>query len=192
MKRFLFIVAVIATAIALLLSHLIFKMHEENIRLSSNQGALLDSVDLYRTRYGEYAASVEVLTLEVQELRKYRAADAERIRSLGIRLRRAESYAKSVTESDHTCSLPMRDTIIIRDTVRIANYDDRWSRISAILCGDTMHLAIQSIDTLHQVVHRVPRRFLFFRFGTKAIRQEIVSSNPHTKLVYSEYIDLVR
>ena len=32
--------------------------------------------------------------------------------------------------------------------------------------------------------------FLFFRFGTKGIRQEVWSSNPHTRLVYSEYIEL--
>ena len=47
---------------------------------------------------------------------------------------------------------------------------------------------VESVDTLRQVVHRVPRRFLFIRFGTKAVRQEIVSSNPHTRIVYAEYV----
>ena len=49
-------------------------------------------------------------------------------------------------------------------------------------------LPVESVDTLRQVVHRVPRRFLFIRFGTKAVRQEIVSSNPHTRIVYAEYV----
>jgi len=38
----------------------------------------------------------------------------------------------------------------------------------------------------------LPRRFLFIRYGTKAIRQEMVSSNPHTQLVYTEYIEFTR
>ena len=57
---------------------------------------------------------------------------------------------------------------------------------------DSIGVTLRSVDTLFQVVHRVPRQFLCFRFGTKAIRQEIVSSNPHTELVYSEYVELKR
>lgn len=53
-------------------------------------------------------------------------------------------------------------------------------------------LPIESRDTLRQIVHRIPRRFLFIRWGTKALRQEIISSNPHTRIVYSEYIRIER
>lgn len=59
-----------------------------------------------------------------------------------------------------------------------------------IMPDKKLDLRIQSVDTLFQVVHRVPKQWLFFRWGIKAIRQEIVSSNPHTKVVYSEYIEL--
>ena len=55
-----------------------------------------------------------------------------------------------------------------------------------------MTCRIESVDTLRQIVHRVPRRFLFIRFGTKAVRQEIVSSNPHTRIVYAEYVRFVK
>ena len=63
-------------------------------------------------------------------------------------------------------------------------------RVWGIIRRDTLMLDYRSVDTLHQVIHRVPRKFLFFRFGTKGIRQEVWSSNPHTRLVYSEYIEL--
>ena len=36
----------------------------------------------------------------------------------------------------------------------------------------------------------MPRRFLFIRWGTKAVRQEILSRNPHTKIVYAEYVKI--
>ena len=47
-------------------------------------------------------------------------------------------------------------------------------------------------QSLHQVVHRVPRKFIFIPYGTKAIRQEVWLSNPNTELVYTEYIELSR
>ena len=43
-----------------------------------------------------------------------------------------------------------------------------------------------------QVIHRIPRRFLFIRWGTKALRQEIVSTNPHTRIVHAEYVKIER
>ena len=55
-----------------------------------------------------------------------------------------------------------------------------------------MHCRVASTDTLHQIVHRIPRRFLFIRWGTKALRQEIVSSNPHTRIVHTEYVKIER
>lgn len=46
------------------------------------------------------------------------------------------------------------------------------------------------VDTLDQAVHRVPHRFWFIKWGTKAIRQDIVCRNPYSQITYSEYIEL--
>ena len=62
--------------------------------------------------------------------------------------------------------------------------------MNGVLDGDTFSAKIESVDTLQQVVHRIPKKFLFIKWGTKAIRQEVVSSNPHSKIVYTEYIEL--
>ena len=196
MKRALIMVAIIATTAVITCGLIIRHLHSENQRLTQNQHALLSDMRLYQTRAGESAASVEVLELRLDEFREHRAKDAERIKELGIRLRRAESYALSATESSYTATLPLRDTIIlrdtIRDTVRVFEGGDRWSTIRGIINLDSITYTLHSVDTLYQVVHRVPRKFWFIRYGTKAIRQEIVSSNPHTHLVYSEYIELER
>ena len=192
MKRLLLIVAIVATIVATLCGITAHRLWVDNRRLERNQHALLSDIELYRTKAGESAASVEVLELRIREFDELRARDAEEIRSLGIRLRRAESYAVSASESEAVVEAPITDTIYLHDTVVVPRfvYDDRWLSIVGELQHDSVRLALRSVDTLHQVVHRVPRRFLFFRFGTKAIRQEIWSSNPHTRLVYSEYIDL--
>ena len=78
-------------------------------------------------------------------------------------------------------------------TVKITIISER----SDFLSGTLLHIccapcSIACIDTLRQVVHRIPRRFLFIRWGTKALRQEIVSTNPHTRIVYAEYVKIER
>lgn len=196
MRRLLLILLLILLVGGFVAVHTIIYLHDEKQRLELNQQALLTDVELYRTAAGESAASVGALTLEIGELREARSRDAEQIRDLGIRLRRAESYARSVTQSEYITQTVLRDSIIIRDTirdtVRIFLSGDTWSRVEGVIRGDSIGIAVHSIDTLFQVVHRVPRRFLCFRYGTKGIRQEIVSSNPHTQLVYSEYVELKR
>lgn len=189
MRKFFVVVAIVATLATIVCGYVIASLCEERDRLRANQEALLSDVELYRTRANKSAASVDVLQLTLDEFKEHRAADALRIEELGIKLRRAESYAKSATLSTYEERLPLRDTIILRDTVRIFEGGDVWNSMSGSVTKDSIAYSLHSVDTLHQVVHRVPRKFLFFRFGTKAIRQEIVSSNPHTELVYSEYIE---
>lgn len=187
--RFLLLIFIGAT----LLSGVVLRgLYEENERLKRNCEALNEDITLYRTRAGESAASVQVLELKLSEFRKQHQADTERIRALGISLRRAESYAKSAMEQRYVDSVVLRDTVILHDTVRLFEGGDRWSHIAGIIAGDRLSYDIHTVDTLHQVVHRVPRKWWFFRFGTRAIRQEIWSSNPNTQLVYSEYVELKR
>lgn len=196
MKKFLFW-GVVTLLAALVVSVVVIRnLYDENMRLRNNQYSLLQGVTLYRTKANESAARVVALELSVAEFKEYRARDAEIIRSLGLRLRRAESYAVSATESRYDATVTLRDTIIVRDTVRdtvrLFSDGDAWSNIAGRVHGDSLSYSLRSVDTLRQVVHRVPRKFLFFRYGTKGIRQEIWSSNPHTELVYTEYVELER
>lgn len=73
---------------------------------------------------------------------------------------------------------------------KVFRWSDRHVSVDGIIRADSVNCQVVSIDTLQQVVHRVPRRFLFIRWGTKAVRQEVVSSNPHTNIIYTEYIEL--
>ena len=72
---------------------------------------------------------------------------------------------------------------------KVFRWADRHVSVDGIIRADSVSCQVVSIDTLQQIVHRVPRRFLFIRWGTKAIRQEVVSSNPHTNIIYTEYIE---
>ena len=218
MKKYLFAYAVLATA---LLFFTCRHYRAENRRLVENQTALAADVTRYRTRLGAEAASVQALRLRCGEFETLRAADAEQIRRLGIRLRRLEAAAKAVAVTDAEIRTPLRDTVVVRihdtlpvrDTVRMFRWRDPWISVEGRIGRDSLKLfrwrdawvtvegrirtdsvacRVQSTDTLRQVVHRVPRRFLFIRWGTKALRQEIVSTNPHTRIVYAEYVKIER
>lgn len=191
MRKYLAIYSIVATAVIVVGAKYLLK---ENARLENNNSALLQSVKTYRTKADENAASVQVLRLKVGEYEELRAADAERIRNLKIKLKRLESASKSVTKTAVNISAPLRDTVILRDTlhlhdtVRLFRWRDSWVTVDGVIENDSVSCSVTSVDTLHQIIHRIPRRFLFFRYGTKAIRQEIVSSNPHTEVVYSEVV----
>lgn len=196
MKKILLWVAAIATIVAVVCGIVIYDLIEENGRLERNNRVLNGEVQLYRTENDRSAASIEALELTVAEFREVHERDAKEIESLGIRLSRAESYAKSAMTTTITDTVVVRDTVIVRDSLpesyRYFAVADAWSRVEGILYGDCLSYAVHSVDTLHQVVHRVPHKFWFIRYGTKAIRQEVWSSNPNTELVYTEYIELPR
>ncbi|MBR6544828.1 MAG: hypothetical protein IKT66_05385 [Alistipes sp.] len=238
-----FITTLILAAALVTMGAVLARLSERNRELRANIASLQEGITLYRTRWNESAASVQRLTLTLAELREEHLRDVERIRSLGIRLRRVRSLSLAATTTQLSLALPLTSTNehtdnseqvetdavtnihylgsevgidslahnlaisaeIGTDSTAISHdickaveeihhfsHHTPWVHIEGEVRRDTLLLDYHSIDTLHQIVHRVPRKFLFFRFGTKAIRQEIISSNPHTKIVYSEYIELRR
>ncbi len=165
----------------------------------SEQRTLARSVEHYRTLAGESAASAEALRLHTAELEQLRAKDAELIRSLRLRLQRIESVATTAIEGDYRIATPIvRDTAFLADSMHKPSviehfeWSDGWATVKGRIEDDSVSCEIATIDTIHQIVHRVPHRFLFFRFGTKALRQEIISANPHNRIVYAEYIEVER
>lgn len=196
MKKLFVVVAIYAIAATVVGVQCAGRLREENRRLESNQRSLMNSVETYRTRAGESAAAVERLTLRCEEFRRTHDADLARLRDMGVRLRRVESFAVGAMQSRYDLRIALRDTVVVRDTLRdtvqVFSGGDAWSRVEGCIDGDTLEYSLQTVDTIRQVVYRVPRRFLFIRYGTKAIRQQMTSSNPHTQLVYTEYIELSR
>ena len=108
--------------------------------------------------------------------------------------RRGGKAASSVSKkTTYVVAAAVRETpagAVIIDSMQTFRWRDPWVTVEGLIERDSVACRVESTDTLRQVVHRVPRRFLFIRWGTKAIRQEVVSSNPHTRIVYTDYIEL--
>ena len=171
------------------------KLKAEKERLGGNQTSLLEKVEYYKTEAGKSAASVQALTLSKSEIENHCVDLTKTIKELNLKVKRLQTASSTVTKTEVKVQTIVKDSIIYRDTsylkVQAIRWKDPWMNVSGLIMSDKkLALDIQSVDTLHQVVYRVPKKWLFFRWGTKAIRQEIISSNPHTKIVYSEYIEL--
>lgn len=170
------------------------KLTTENERLTANATALMDRADYYETEAGKSAASVQKLTLDYSELQDHYANVCRTADELGVKVKRLQSAATTATQTDVKVITQVRDSIVYRDGVldslKVLHWQDPWVTVAGEIRGDSVALDVVSCDTITQIVHRVPKKFWFIKWGTKAIRQEIVSSNPHTKITYTEYIEL--
>ena len=195
MKKYLLIACVILAVLCASLLGEVRELTQEKDRLTGNQEALMEEVQYYQDEAGRQAASVQRLELSKSELEAYNGELTQRIEDLNIKLKRVQADTTTATQTNVEIKTIIKDTIIYRDTGMLVlpaiKWQDPWVNVDGIIKPDsTVDLSIQSVDTLFQVVHRVPKKFWFIKYGTKAIRQEITSSNPHTKIVYSEYIEL--
>lgn len=193
MKRYILIIILII--IIFFLSRSLHRQRQENNRLSSNQTALFQDISYYRTRDSLSAVGVERLTLTKKELEQNCEALARDIKDLKIKLKRVQSVSQASIETEHIIRTVVRDSLIVRDrvdTLQCIDYHDNYLTLSGCIEHNHFSGHIMSRDTLLQVIHRVPHRWWFIKWGTKAVRQEIVSKNPHTHVVYSRYIELKR
>lgn len=193
MKSLAITCGLLMIAVYVLSTHCV-RLNAENKRMDANQTALLEKAEYYRTEAGKSAASVDALTLSKSEIERHCEDLTNTVKELDLKVKRLQAASSTATETKVVVRTVVKDSIVYvnmkPDTIKAFVWSDPWIDIAGNLRGNDIDIAVHSSDTLRQVVHRVPKKFLFFRWGTKAIRQEVVSSNPHTTVVYTEYIEL--
>ena len=170
------------------------KARAEKERLEANQTALLSQVEYYTTKNGKSAADVRKLTLTVDELKQYNATLKKTADDLGIKLKRVQSASTTGVRTEVKFITQVRDSIVYRDSIIVPvqafTWRDPWTDVVGVIERDSVDLSVQSVDTLTTIVHKIPHKFWFIKWGCKAIKQTVVSSNPHTKINYTEYIEV--
>lgn len=170
------------------------KERAEKERFKANQTALLAQVDTLTTENGKHAADVLKLTLTVNELENSNAQLKATADELGIKLKRVQSASTSATKTEIKVVTQVRDSIVYRDSIitpiKAFSWRDAWTDVNGVIEKDSVDLSVQSVDTLTTIVHKVPHKFWFIKWGCKAIKQTVASSNPHTKITYTEYIEV--
>lgn len=194
MKKILTYGLAIAIIIIFALSAMLRNERQDKERYKANQTSLLADIEFYKSESEKNVASVQKLTLTHEELKKNYTDAVRTADDLKIKIKRMQSISTTATETKVVVQTVVKDSIIYRDsvldTITAFRWKDSWTNIEGRIKNDTVDLEVNSLDTLVQIVHKVPHKFWFIKWGCKAIRQEIVNKNPHTKITYTNYIEL--
>ena len=206
MNRFIgFIKVILLVLIPLALVMALKECYElmgESERTKENQDVLLHNgrVEIGRTQSGRPRASVQAITLKTSDLKRspdsLLAVNKKELKIKNSRIM-AAATTSTTTQIDvkaairpvphDTCSRLLSGLYRPPDVSQVS-WSDPWITLRGDIEGDSMQVHIESRDTIQMVVHRVPKKFLFFRYGTKGVRMEVVGQNPHSRLSYPRII----
>ena len=155
----------------------------------------------YDIEYGKLGDSLPVaktnaLQAKYSELQKLHLADTKLIKDLKVKLRDVQSIHTSASTTSDTVYLTPEPSIATTPTISgipdsIYTYRDRWLSLRIDIPRRECQYA--SHDSLTTLVSRTYKhRFLWWRWGAKGYQVQIVSHNPHSKIDYSRYIEVVR
>lgn len=206
MNRFIGFIKVIFLVLIPLALVVVFKechdLRGEAERTKENQDILLHNgkVEIGRTQSGRPRASVSAITLKTSDLKRspdsLLAVNRKELKIKNSRIM-AAATTSTTTRVDvkaairpvphDTCSRSLSGLYRPPDVSQVS-WSNPWITLRGDIEGDSMLVHIESRDTLQMIVHRVPKKFLFFRYGTKGVRLSVVGQNPHSQLSYPRII----
>lgn len=178
-KAFLF--ATILVIVLGVISKLVDKIREQAVELERRERtvtALQAAEKTYLTKLGDAAVKRQVLELSEKELRKSNADLHKEIKALNIRVKDALSATKAVTKTivDERVRVDMVNNVIL------AEHKDAWNIIRSEQVGDSARLYYEGRDSIVGVISIRKKRFLFFRWGVKAVEYDLSNKNPKTSI----------
>lgn len=183
---------VMITLQALRINHL----NDERNRYRANTTALLQDVERYKTQDSLNVAKAGVLSLKIAELERYRAEDAELVKSLKIRNRDLEQITKAQTRMIADLHGVVADTVVVirevvDSTALSLNVHDAWIDLHGIVYDGGFDGTLEVRDSLVVVESVERKRFLGFLWRTKQVKSrsvDVVSKNPYTEVMGVESI----
>lgn len=204
MKKYL-IIAAIALAVSAVVTIWVQRsrintLTGERDKYRTNTETLLQEVSRYQTKDSLNAAKVGVLELKLSEFEKYRASDAELIKTLQTKNRELEAVTTAQMETITKLRGTVRDSIVYLpgDTTTIVlkcvDISDPWFSLNGITTPDgTFSGTFVNRDSILVAATVQYKRFLGFLWKTKKIKNreiDVISRNPHTKIMGVEYIEI--
>ena len=171
------------------------RLIEEKDSYKSNTEALMSEVRRIQADSSTMALDIKTLTMSLDEYKRFRAEDEEKIKKLGIRIKDLEATAKHNVEVDAPIDAEIKDSVMIRDTVPVflkaVRMDTPYLKINGIIENDRLTGKINLPVTLNQAFWiEYKHKFLWWRWKVKAIHQTISRDNPYVEIKYSEYIKI--
>ena len=195
MNKYSFLIIAVLSGITISLLRSRQRFIEEKDSYKSNTEALMSEVRRIQADSSTMALDIKTLAMSLDEYKRFRAEDEEKIKKLGIRIKDLEATAKHNVEVDAPIDAEIKDSVMIRDTVPVflkaVRMDTPYLKINGIIENDRLTGKINLPVTLNQAFWiEYKHKFLWWRWKVKAIHQTISSDNPYVKIKYSEYIKI--
>lgn len=176
------------------------KLTDERNRYRGNTETLLQDVETYKTKDSLNAAKVGVLELKLSEFERYRASDAELIKTLQTKNRDLERVTTTQMETINELRATVRDSVVYLpgDTVttilRCVDIVEPYFELHGCATPDGQftgtHINRDSLLIVETVQYK---RWLGFLWKTKKIKNreiDVVSKNPATKILGVEFVTI--
>ena len=195
MNKYSFLIIAVLSGITISLLRSRQRLIEEKDSYKSNTEALMSEVRRIQADSSTMALAIKTLTMSLDEYKRFRAEDEEKIKKLGIRIKDLEAAAKHNVKVDAPIDAEIKDSVMIRDTVPVflkaVRMDTPYLKINGIIENDRLTGKINLPVTLNQAFWiEYKHKFLWWRWKVKAIHQTISSDNPYVEIKYSEYIKI--
>lgn len=202
MKSYIYI---IAAALLLLLiavvgvqSSSIHRLTDEKERFENNYQALEEDLQQYIIRDSIHVAQSRSLELTIDELQRYRAADAQLIRDLGIKNKDLEAMLSASAETIRHLEGQASDTVIVtrevRDTLKHITHSDQWLDVDIVVADNGLWRGnITHRLDLSVVLETQYKRFLGCLWRTNVIdHQDVHVAAPGDPYTQIRDVELIR
>lgn len=204
MKKYL-IIAAIALAVSAVVTIWVQRsrintLTGERDKYRTNTETLLQKVSRYQTKDSLNAAKVGVLELKLSEFEKYRASDAELIKTLQTKNRELERVTTTQMETINELRATVRDSVVylpgdtVTTVLRCVDIVEPYFELHGCATPDGQftgtHINRDSLLIVETVQYK---RWLGFLWKTKKIKNrqiDVVSKNPATKILGVEFVTI--
>lgn len=204
MKKYL-IIAAISLAVAAVVTIWVQRsrintLTGERDKYRTNTETLLQEVSRYQTKDNLNAAKVGVLELKLLEFEKYRASDAELIKTLQTKNRELERVTTTQMETINELRATVRDSVVylpgdtVTTVLRCVDIVEPYFELHGCATPDGQftgtHINRDSLLIAETVQYK---RFWGFLWKTKKIKNreiDVVSKNPATKILGVEFVTI--
>ena len=204
MKNYL-IIAAIALAVAAVVTIWVQRsrintLTGERDKYRTNTETLLQEVSRYQTKDSLNAAKVGVLELKLSEFEKYRASDAELIKTLQTKNRELERVTTTQMETINELRATVRDSVVylpgdtVTTVLRCVDIVEPYFELHGCATPDGQftgtHINRDSLLIAETVQYK---RFWGFLWKTKKIKNreiDVVSKNPATRILGVEFVTI--
>lgn len=204
MKKYL-IIAAIALAVSAVVTIWVQRsrintLTGERDKYRTNTETLLQEVSRYQTKDSLNAAKVGVLELKLSEFEKYRASDAELIKTLQTKNRELERVTTTQMETINELRATVRDSVVylpgdtVTTVLRCVDIVEPYFELHGCATPDGQftgtHINRDSLLIAETVQYK---RFWGFLWKTKKIKNreiDVVSKNPATQILGVEFVTI--